>query len=294
MGQLAHFGRPDSARAAWLARRASGGPRCDRRPCAGPLTGRCHPAAPSARRRRTRLRHHQGHRNRGSARRRRAHGVAVEPAHRPRNAGRRTDPVTEELICPSTTLVDEVLAKHIEEAGIQKVKTVRCSRATPKKAPARSATDATSRRARPLTWVKRWVSWPPRASANRAPSLRSAPSTSAARPPGSSRVERDLEIDGRVQYVNIETVDHKNGVIVMNRTGEVVVFDEHDRERYRYNVPYGVTLKVLDGAEPPRGRPFSNGTRTTTSSWPPKPGRLSSSTSSKAKRRANCTTSARG
>ena len=48
------------------------------------------------------------------------------------------------------------------------------------------------------------------------------------------------KIDGIAQYYNIETVEHKNGVVVLNRTGEIIVLDEHERERYRYNVPYGV------------------------------------------------------
>ncbi len=72
---------------------------------------------------------------------------------------------------------------------------------------------------------------------------------------------------------NIETVDHKNGVVVMNRTGEIVVFDEQERERYRYNVPYGVFAQGHRRRRRlPRGSRCSNGTRTTTSSWPPKPG----------------------
>ena len=52
----------------------------------------------------------------------------------------------------------------------------------------------------------------------------------------------------------METVEHKNGLIVMNRTGELAVLDDQERERYRYNVPYGVALKVLDGAKLAKGQ----------------------------------------
>ena len=46
----------------------------------------------------------------------------------------------------------------------------------------------------------------------------------------------------------METAEHKDGgTVAMNRAGELLIFDEDERERYRYNVPYGSFLKVKDG-----------------------------------------------
>ena len=62
------------------------------------------------------------------------------------------------------------------------------------------------------------------------------------------------KIEGVVKYDKIEVVDHKNGMVVMNRTGEIIVCDEQDRERYRYNVPYGVFLRVTDKQKVTKGQ----------------------------------------
>ena len=39
----------------------------------------------------------------------------------------------------------------------------------------------------------------------------------------------------------------KNDLVVISRSGEIVIHDEHGRERERYKVPYGATLSVNDG-----------------------------------------------
>jgi DNA-directed RNA polymerase subunit beta' len=62
------------------------------------------------------------------------------------------------------------------------------------------------------------------------------------------------KIDGYVKFHNIETVGHDSEVVVMNRTGELAVLDEQERERYRYNVPYGSFLKVTDGQKVAKGQ----------------------------------------
>jgi DNA-directed RNA polymerase subunit beta' len=62
-----------------------------------------------------------------------------------------------------------------------------------------------------------------------------------------------VKLDGIIRYVNLETVEHANGTVVMNRTAEMVLVDEQERERYRYTVPYGAFLRAKDGQKIARG-----------------------------------------
>jgi DNA-directed RNA polymerase subunit beta' len=54
------------------------------------------------------------------------------------------------------------------------------------------------------------------------------------------------------------------GIVAMNRAGELVIVDEEERERYRFNVPYGSFLKVKEGQKVTKGQvllkwdPFNN------------------------------------
>ena len=43
-------------------------------------------------------------------------------------------------------------------------------------------------------------------------------------------------------------------MVVMNRTGELAIHDEQERERYRYNVPYGSFMKVEDNQKVTKGQ----------------------------------------
>jgi DNA-directed RNA polymerase subunit beta' len=67
----------------------------------------------------------------------------------------------------------------------------------------------------------------------------------------SKRVEQST-LDGRhagtVKYLNLNTVTTEEGrIVVMNRNGEVAIVDAEGREREKYPVIYGATLKVPDG-----------------------------------------------
>ena len=54
---------------------------------------------------------------------------------------------------------------------------------------------------------------------------------------------------GTLHFNNIKSVQHKDGhKMVVSRSGELVVNDEHGRERERYKIPYGASLTVEDGA----------------------------------------------
>ncbi len=53
---------------------------------------------------------------------------------------------------------------------------------------------------------------------------------------------------GTVRLQNIKIIQHTDGHnVAVSRSGELVVIDEHNRERERYKVPYGASLAVSDG-----------------------------------------------
>jgi DNA-directed RNA polymerase subunit beta' len=165
------------------------------------------------------------------------------------------DPVNDEVICASNTIIDEPMAKRIEEVGIQKVKI-------------RSVLTCDAEEGCCAQCYGRNLATGKAVDIGEAVGIMAAQSIGE---PGTQLTLRTFhiggtasrliaqskettKIDGKVKYFNIETVDHKNGITVMNRTGEIAVFDDQDRERNRYNVPYGVVLKVSDGAKVAKGQ----------------------------------------
>jgi len=69
----------------------------------------------------------------------------------------------------------------------------------------------------------------------------------------SSRVAQSTlenKVAGKVKHRSLETIVDRDGrTLVMNRNGEVVVFDRTGREREKYGIPYGAHLKVVDGQD---------------------------------------------
>jgi DNA-directed RNA polymerase subunit beta' len=58
-----------------------------------------------------------------------------------------------------------------------------------------------------------------------------------------------------VRFHNLSTVKDKKGdLVVMNRSGALIVQDQKGRERERYAVIYGARLKVKDGQDVPQGQ----------------------------------------
>ena len=56
--------------------------------------------------------------------------------------------------------------------------------------------------------------------------------------------------NGTIRYMGLNTITKADGqTVVMNRNGEVVIIDEGGRERERYSVNYGATMKVPDGEQ---------------------------------------------
>jgi len=54
--------------------------------------------------------------------------------------------------------------------------------------------------------------------------------------------------EGLVKFLNIQHVTKRDGdLVVMNRNGTLIIADEGGREKERYSVAYGATLKVKEG-----------------------------------------------
>ncbi|MBJ89096.1 MAG: DNA-directed RNA polymerase subunit beta' [Woeseia sp.] len=65
----------------------------------------------------------------------------------------------------------------------------------------------------------------------------------------------EIKNNGTVKLNNIKTVKHKKKYLVaVSRSGEILVYNEHGRERERYKLPYGSTITVEDGAEVKQGQ----------------------------------------
>jgi len=55
---------------------------------------------------------------------------------------------------------------------------------------------------------------------------------------------------GKARFHSIKVVRNSNSDwIVVSRSGELAIVDEHGRERERYKIPYGATLSIKDGEE---------------------------------------------
>jgi DNA-directed RNA polymerase subunit beta' len=55
---------------------------------------------------------------------------------------------------------------------------------------------------------------------------------------------------GTVKFLNVATVQRKDGnLVVVNRNGKITIVDNKGREKERYSVVYGSTIKVSDGQE---------------------------------------------
>ncbi len=181
------------------------------------------------------------------------------------------DPVTEDMICPVNTLVDENMAKRIEDAGIESVNI-------------RSVLTCDSLAGVCRQCYGRNLATGKEVDLGEAVGIMAAQSIGE---PGTQLTLRTFhiggtasrliaqnkevaKIDGRVKLVNLETVEHsnpymdklkdkdkqekQNGEVVMSRAGEMIVFDEQERERYRYNVPYGSYVYAKDGDEVSKGQ----------------------------------------
>jgi DNA-directed RNA polymerase subunit beta' len=76
---------------------------------------------------------------------------------------------------------------------------------------------------------------------------------------GTARIEEQSSIEasnaGVVRYQNIKFVENREGKpVAINRNGALVIHDREGRERERYTVVYGAVLEVRDGVPVERGQ----------------------------------------
>ncbi|HKI51963.1 MAG TPA: DNA-directed RNA polymerase subunit beta' [Geothermobacteraceae bacterium] len=156
------------------------------------------------------------------------------------------DPVTDEVIAEANQEIDEALVKRIENAGIEKLRI-------------RSVLTCQSKRGICTTCYGRDLARGHMVNLGEAVGVIAAQSIGE---PGTQLTMRTFHIggtasrraeqtslearfDGKVKYLNLNTVVDKDGFhVVMNRNGEVAVVDETGRERERYGVVYGARLNV--------------------------------------------------
>ncbi len=68
-----------------------------------------------------------------------------------------------------------------------------------------------------------------------------------------------VKMGGTVRLINIKVVGRENGELVaVSRSGELALADENGRERERYKLPYGATIKVKEGATVAAGDVVAN------------------------------------
>jgi len=64
---------------------------------------------------------------------------------------------------------------------------------------------------------------------------------------------------GVVRYSGMRYVTNGRGeLIAISRSGEILIHDEHERERERHKVPYGATLLARDGEAVKAGHVFAS------------------------------------
>jgi len=64
----------------------------------------------------------------------------------------------------------------------------------------------------------------------------------------SEQSRQEAKNSGTINFINLQYVERKTGELVgTNRTGSLVILDSKGREKERYSVAYGATLRVKDG-----------------------------------------------
>jgi len=169
-------------------------------------------------------------------------------------------PGSDEVLCPAGTLIDESWVETIEAAGVDQVRV-------------RSAITCESRVGVCSKCYGRDLARGHRVNIGEAVGVIAAQSIGE---PGTQLTMRTFHIGGAasraaaansievknpgtVRLHNIKTVQHASGdLVAVSRSGELVVVDEVGRERERYKVPYGATLKVADGEAVSGGQVVAN------------------------------------
>ncbi len=167
------------------------------------------------------------------------------------------DPVTGEVIVEANEEITEDLASRVQDAGIEKAKI-------------RSVLTCASRRGVCSRCYGRDLSSGKLVELGQAVGVIAAQSIGE---PGTQLTMRTFHIGGTasrvteqstqqarkagiVRFIGIQVVEHKgeNRLVVMNRTGSLVVQDAKGRDRERFPVVYGARLNVHDGQHVEEGQ----------------------------------------
>jgi DNA-directed RNA polymerase subunit beta' len=191
-------------------------------------------------------------------------GDVVEPLHE-RVLGRLTvqdvhDPVSDKIIVPAGTLLDERWVSKLEELSVDQVFV-------------RSPITCESREGICSACYGRDLARGHRVNIGEAVGVIAAQSIGE---PGTQLTMRtfhiggaasratavnnvQIKLTGRIKLHNIKLIQHYSGTfIAVSRSGELAVVDEHGRERERYKIPYGAELTVSDGSKVDAGQIVAN------------------------------------
>jgi DNA-directed RNA polymerase subunit beta' len=158
------------------------------------------------------------------------------------------DPITNQTIVPRNELIDEDLAREVQDAGIENVKirsvlTCECKRGVCIKCYGRNlATGQIVELGEAVGIIA--------AQSIGEPGTQLTMRTFHIG--GTARIEEQSSIEatnaGTVRYQNVKFVENRDGKpVAINRNGAVVIEDRVGRERERYTVVYGAVLEVRDG-----------------------------------------------
>ena len=69
----------------------------------------------------------------------------------------------------------------------------------------------------------------------------------------------EVKNSGTIRFHNVKNIKNKEGKLLsVSRSGEIIVIDQHGREKERYRVPYGAVLEKNDGSEVTSGDIVAN------------------------------------
>jgi len=169
-------------------------------------------------------------------------------------------PLTDDLICPAGTLLDEGWVNVLEAMGIDQVQVrspITCKAQTGICAQCYGRDLARGRRVNIGEAVgviaAQSIGEPGTQLTMRTFHIGGAASRAVA----VNNIE--IKSTGTVHLHNIKTVLHHSGnLVAVSRSGELTVTDDMGLEKERYKVPYGATLKVGDGDTAPGGQVVAN------------------------------------
>jgi len=167
---------------------------------------------------------------------------------------------SDEVVAPAGTLLDETWVQHLDDHGVDEVRV-------------RSAITCVTRYGVCASCYGRDLARGHRVNEGEAVGVMAAQSIGE---PGTQLTMRtfhiggaasraaavnsiDVKYGGTAKLMNMKVLQRSDGDFVsVSRSGELVVIDDVGRERERYKVPYGATLRVADGANVDPGQSIAN------------------------------------